>query len=98
MGRVEGRTALVTGASRHRPRESRSSWQRRRQGRGQLLEQRGEGAEVADEIGKFGGTCTWRAPTWRSAAEARAMVKEVAERFGHSTCWSTMPASRATRS
>jgi acetoacetyl-CoA reductase/3-oxoacyl-[acyl-carrier protein] reductase len=84
MGRVEGKTALVTGASRGI-------------GRAIAVELAREGAkvavnyatneakaqEVAKEIEQFGGTCHLIKANLGVAKEARAMVKEVAERFGH---------------
>jgi acetoacetyl-CoA reductase/3-oxoacyl-[acyl-carrier protein] reductase len=84
MGRIEGKTALVTGASRGI-------------GRAIAIELAKEGAqvavnyssneakaqEVAAEIGKVGGTCHLVRANLANAAEARGMVKEVAERFGH---------------
>jgi acetoacetyl-CoA reductase/3-oxoacyl-[acyl-carrier protein] reductase len=84
MGRVEGKTALVTGASRGI-------------GRAIAVELAREGAtvavnyasneakaqEVAGEIEKLGGTAMLVKANLAVAAEARAMVREVAERFGH---------------
>ena len=82
MGRLEGKTALVTGASRGI-------------GRAIALELAREGAkvavnyqsndakakEVADEITKFGGTCLLVKANLADPKEARAMVKRVAEQF-----------------
>jgi acetoacetyl-CoA reductase/3-oxoacyl-[acyl-carrier protein] reductase len=84
MGRIEGKTALVTGASRGI-------------GRAIAVELAREGArvavnyasseakaqEVAAEIEKLGGTCVLVKANLGVAKEARAMVKDVAERFGH---------------
>jgi NAD(P)-dependent dehydrogenase (short-subunit alcohol dehydrogenase family) len=84
MGRVEGKTALVTGASRGI-------------GRAIAVELAREGAqvavnyatsdakaqEVAQEIRDFGGTCHLIKANLGVAREARAMVAEAAERFGH---------------
>ncbi|MEP7181579.1 MAG: 3-oxoacyl-ACP reductase family protein [Betaproteobacteria bacterium] len=84
MGRVEGKTALVTGASRGI-------------GRAIAVELAREGAkvavnyasneakaqEVAREIEQLGGTAMLVKANLAVAKEARAMVKEVAERFGH---------------
>lgn len=84
MGRLEGKTALVTGASRGI-------------GRAIALELASEGAkvainyqssdakakEVADEINKNGGTCILAKANLANPQEARAMVKRVADQFGH---------------
>jgi len=84
MGRLEGKTALVTGASRGI-------------GRAIALELAREGAkvainyqssdekakEVADEIAKSGGTCILAKANLADPKEARAMVQRVAEEFGH---------------
>jgi acetoacetyl-CoA reductase/3-oxoacyl-[acyl-carrier protein] reductase len=84
MGRVDGTTALVTGASRGI-------------GRAIALELAREGAcvavnyqssdakarEVADEIAKFGGKCVLAKANLSDPKEARAMVKNIAEQFTH---------------
>jgi len=84
MGRLEGKTALVTGASRGI-------------GRAIALELASEGAkvainyqsndakakEVADEINKNRGTCILAKANLADPKEARAMVQRVADQFGH---------------
>lgn len=84
MKRVEGKTALVTGASRGI-------------GRAIAIELAREGAlvavnyasndaaaqAVAAEIDKLGGKCLLIKANLGDAAAARAMVKQVAEHYGH---------------
>jgi acetoacetyl-CoA reductase/3-oxoacyl-[acyl-carrier protein] reductase len=84
MGRLNGKTALVTGASRGI-------------GRAIAVELAREGArvainyqnneerakEVAYDIGKFGGACVLKKANLANPKEARALVKEVADQFGH---------------
>jgi acetoacetyl-CoA reductase/3-oxoacyl-[acyl-carrier protein] reductase len=84
MGRLDGKTALVTGGSRGI-------------GRAIVLELAREGAKVAlnyqssdakaqeivDEIAKFGGTCVLAKANLSDPKEARAMVQRVAEQFTH---------------
>jgi acetoacetyl-CoA reductase/3-oxoacyl-[acyl-carrier protein] reductase len=84
MGRLNGKTALVTGASRGI-------------GRAIAIELAREGAkvainyqsseekakEVAYDIAKFGGKCILQKANIANPQEARAMVKQVAEEFGH---------------
>ena len=84
MGRLEGKTALVTGASRGI-------------GRAIALELAREGAkvavnyqssdaaakEVADEINKSGGACILVKANLADPREARGTVKKVADQFGH---------------
>ena len=84
MGRLENKTALVTGASRGI-------------GRAIVIELAREGAkvalnyqsndaaakEVADGITKAGGTCLLAKANLADPKEARGMVKRVAEQLGH---------------
>ncbi len=84
MGRVDGRTALITGGSRGI-------------GRAIALELAREGArvainfssneakaqEVADEIGREGGTCILAQANIGDPKQARAMVQKVADEFTH---------------
>ena len=84
MGRVEGKTALVTGASRGI-------------GRAVALELAREGAkvainyassdakakEVATEIEKLGGTCILAKANLADFKAARSMVQQVADQFTH---------------
>jgi acetoacetyl-CoA reductase/3-oxoacyl-[acyl-carrier protein] reductase len=84
MGRLNGKTALVTGASRGI-------------GRAIAVELAREGAKVAInfqsseekakevvyDIRKLGGTCVLAKANLANPKEARAMVKQVADEFGH---------------
>jgi acetoacetyl-CoA reductase/3-oxoacyl-[acyl-carrier protein] reductase len=84
MGRLEGKTGLVTGASRGI-------------GRAIAIELAREGAkvavnyqssdakaqEVANEIAKFGGSCVLAKANLADPKEARAMVQRIADQFSH---------------
>lgn len=84
MGRLDGKTALVTGASRGI-------------GRAIVIALAKEGAKVAlnyqssdakaqevvDEVAKFGGTCILAKANLADPKEARAMVERVAGQFAH---------------
>jgi len=84
MGRLNGKTALVTGASRGI-------------GRAIAIELAREGAKVAInyqsseekakevvyDVRKFGGTCVLAKANVANPQEARAVVKKVADEFGH---------------
>src|SRR5215472_2834548 len=84
MGRLEGKTALVTGASRGIGRAI--VVELAREGAKVALNyQSNDGAakEVADKINQSGGACVLAKANLADPKEARAMVKRVAEQFGH---------------
>src|SRR6516162_6981206 len=84
MGRLEGKTALVTGASRGIGRAI--AVELAREGARVALNYQSSDAaakEAADEIIAFGGTCRLAKANISDPKEARAMVKRVAEQFGH---------------
>ncbi len=83
MGRVDGKTALVTGASRGIGRAI--AVELAREGAKVALNYHSNDAkaqEVADEIAKAGGTSILAKANLADPQEARAMVKRVAEEFG----------------
>src|SRR5271167_4291696 len=84
MGRLEGKTALVTGGSRGIGRAI--TLELAREGASVALNYQSSDAkaqEVVDEIAKFGGKCVLAKANLADPKEARAMVQRVAEQFTH---------------
>lgn len=84
MGRLEGKTALVTGASRGIGRAIAVTLAR--EGAKVAINYQSSDAkaqEVVDEIQKAGGSCVLAKANLANPAEARAMVKQVADQFVH---------------
>jgi NAD(P)-dependent dehydrogenase (short-subunit alcohol dehydrogenase family) len=84
MGRLEGKTALVTGASRGIGRAI--AIELAREGAKVAINfasSEAKAAEVADEITKLGGTAILAKANLAIASEARAMVAKVAAEFTH---------------
>jgi NAD(P)-dependent dehydrogenase (short-subunit alcohol dehydrogenase family) len=84
MGRLEGKTAIVTGASRGIGRAIVLGLAR--EGAKVALNYQSNDAaakEVADQITKDGGTCLLVKANLADPKEARGMVKRVADQFGH---------------
>jgi NAD(P)-dependent dehydrogenase (short-subunit alcohol dehydrogenase family) len=84
MGRLEGKTALVTGGSRGIGRAITIALAR--EGAKVALNYQSSDAkaqEVVDEITKFGGSCVLAKANLADPKEARAMVQRVAEQFTH---------------
>src|SRR5438477_3996031 len=83
MGRLDGKIALVTGASRGIGRAI--AIELAREGAKVALNYQSSDAraqEVADEIAKLGGACLIAKADVAHPQEARAMVKRVVEHFG----------------
>jgi len=84
MGRLEGKTALVTGGSRGIGRAIVLALAR--EGAKVALNYQSSDAkaqEVVDEITKFGGTCILAKANLSDPKEARALVQRVADQFTH---------------
>jgi acetoacetyl-CoA reductase/3-oxoacyl-[acyl-carrier protein] reductase len=84
MGRLEGKTALVTGGSRGIGRAI--ARELAREGAKVAINYQSSDAkaqEVADEINNQGGACVLAKANLANPKEARAMVKRVAEQFRH---------------
>jgi acetoacetyl-CoA reductase/3-oxoacyl-[acyl-carrier protein] reductase len=84
MGRLKGKTALVTGASRGIGRAI--AIELAREGAKVALNYQSSDAkaqEVAEEIARFEGSCVLAKANLADPQEARAMVKRVAEQFKH---------------
>jgi acetoacetyl-CoA reductase/3-oxoacyl-[acyl-carrier protein] reductase len=84
MGRLTGKTALVTGASRGIGRAI--AIELAREGARVAINYQSNDAkakEVVDEIAKMGGSATLAKANVTDPKEARAMVKKVADEFGH---------------
>ncbi|HNP70763.1 MAG TPA: 3-oxoacyl-ACP reductase family protein [Kouleothrix sp.] len=83
MGRLDGKTALVTGASRGIGREI--ALELAQEGAKVALNYQSSDAraqELADEIAKLGATCMLAKANVADPKEARDMVKRVVEQFG----------------
>jgi acetoacetyl-CoA reductase/3-oxoacyl-[acyl-carrier protein] reductase len=84
MGRLDGKTALVTGAARGIGRAI--ALELSREGAKMAVNYQSSDAaarEVADQINKSGGACVLAKANIADPKEARGMVKRVAEQFGH---------------
>jgi 3-oxoacyl-(acyl-carrier-protein) reductase len=84
MGRIEGKTALVTGGSRGIGRAI--ALELAREGARVALNYQSSDAkarEVADEINRLGGACMLAKANLADPKEARTMVKRVADEFSH---------------